>query len=74
MRFFLKNAFGLLDRENAALIAAQSARFYMPAYVGPRGWVGLRLDIEEIDWDEVAELVGDSYRRVGGKRLGAMAS
>ena len=56
--------------DNAALVAAQPARFYMPAYVGPRGWVGLRLDLEEIDWDEVAELVGESYRRVvNGKRL-----
>ena len=59
--------------DNVALIAAQPARFYMPAYIGPRGWVGLRLDIEEIDWDEVTELVRDSYRRVAGKRLGAMA-
>ena len=57
--------------DNAALVAAQPARFYMPAYIGPRGWVGLRLDPDEIDWDEVAELVGESYRRVANaKRLG----
>jgi hypothetical protein len=57
--------------DNTALIAAQPERFYMPAYVGPRGWVGLRLDIGEIDWDEVAELVADSYRRVAPKLLAA---
>jgi hypothetical protein len=50
--------------DNAALVAAQPSRFYMPAYVGPRGWVGLRLDLDEIDWEEVAELATDSYRRV----------
>ncbi len=50
--------------DNAALVAAQPARFYMPAYVGPRGWVGLRLDLDELDWEEVAELATDSYRRV----------
>ncbi|HLY17402.1 MAG TPA: MmcQ/YjbR family DNA-binding protein [Bryobacteraceae bacterium] len=57
--------------DNAALIAAQPARFYMPAYIGPRGWVGLRLDVGEIDWEEVAELVACSYRLVAPKRLAA---
>ena len=28
--------------ENADLAAADPARFYLPAYIGPRGWVGLR--------------------------------
>ena len=55
--------------DNAALVAAQPARFYMPAYIGPKGWVALRLDLGDIDWDEVAELVGDSYRRVTPSRL-----
>jgi hypothetical protein len=57
--------------DNAALIAAQPARFHMPAYIGPRGWVGLRLDVGKIDWDEVGELVRDSYRRTAPKRLAA---
>src|SRR5579863_5411354 len=38
----------VLPGDNTALIAAQPERFYMPAYVGSRGWVGLRLDIGEI--------------------------
>lgn len=59
--------------DNAALIAAQPDRFHMPAYIGPRGWVGLRLDLDQIDWEEVAELVGDSYRRIAPKRLAAIA-
>jgi predicted DNA-binding protein (MmcQ/YjbR family) len=57
--------------DNTALAAAQPDRFYIPAYIGPRGWVGLRLDIGEVDWDEVAELVKDSYRRVAPKSLAA---
>lgn len=55
--------------DNTALVAAQPDRFYMPAYVGPKGWVGLRLDVGEIDWDEVAELVTGSYRMMAPKRL-----
>src|SRR5437763_17173979 len=59
--------------ENADLAAADPARFYLPAYIGPRGWVGLRLDVGEVDWDEVAGLVVDSYRLVAPKRLAAGA-
>ena len=55
--------------DHTALTAAQPARFYLPAYIGPRGWVGLRLDGGEIDWEEVAELVRDSYRRTAPKKL-----
>src|SRR5579863_5004133 len=36
--------------ENAVLVARAPGRFYLPAYVGSRGWVGLRLDAGEIDW------------------------
>ena len=55
----------VLPGENAALIAANPKRFYMPAYVGPRGWVGLRLDVGRVGWGEVKELVGMSYSLVG---------
>lgn len=54
-----------------ALVRADPERFFVPAYVGPKGWVGLRLDVEQ-DWDEVAELVEDSYRRTAPKRLVAL--
>jgi hypothetical protein len=53
------------------LLAADAARFYSPAYIGPRGWVGLRLDFGEIDWEEVREFVTDSYRIAAPKRLAA---
>jgi predicted DNA-binding protein (MmcQ/YjbR family) len=58
----------VLPGENAALIAANPKRFYMPAYVGPRGWVGLRLDVGRVAWSEVKELVGMSYSLVAGKK------
>jgi hypothetical protein len=62
----------VLPGDNAALIAANPAKFYMPAYVGPRGWVGLRLDAGEIDWEEVEELVTHSYRLIAPKSLAAL--
>ena len=51
----------VLPGDNHALIRSDPKRFYMPAYVGPRGWVGLRLDTGNIDWDEVSELLTHSY-------------
>jgi predicted DNA-binding protein (MmcQ/YjbR family) len=48
--------------DNVELVRTQSERFYLPAYIGPRGWVGLRLDGGKVDWEEVKELVTESYR------------
>jgi hypothetical protein len=62
----------VLRGDNTALAAAQPERFYIPAYVGPKGWVGLRLDTGEIDWEEVTELVNGSYRLVAPKRLATL--
>jgi predicted DNA-binding protein (MmcQ/YjbR family) len=59
--------------ENAELVASDPVRFYLPSYVGPKGWVSLRLDLGEVDWGEVAELVLDSYRLVAPRRLAALA-
>ena len=58
-------------RENEVLLATDAVRFYRPAYIGARGWIGLRLDLGEIDWEEVAEFVTDSYRMTAPKRLAA---
>ena len=61
-----------LPGDNTALAAAQPARFYLPAYIGPRGWIALRLDRGKVDWDEVAELVVGSYRLIAPPRLGEL--
>jgi hypothetical protein len=61
----------VLPGDNTALVSAQPDRFYLPAYIGPRGWVALRLDAGAIDWKEVAELVAGSYRLTAPKRVAA---
>jgi phosphoribosylglycinamide formyltransferase-1 len=57
--------------ENTRLIAAHPKKFYLPAYIGPRGWVALRLDRGKVDWNEVRDLVTASYLQVAPKKLGA---
>jgi hypothetical protein len=58
--------------ENAALAEADPERYYLPAYIGVRGWLALRLDRGAIAWDEVAALVAHSYRLAAPKRLAAL--
>ena len=48
------------------LVDQEPDRFFVPPYVGPRGWVGLRLDVD-LDWDEVAAVVEDAWRLVATK-------
>ena len=55
-----------------ALVGDDPERFYVPPYVGSKGWVGTRLDVDQ-DWDEIAELLVDSYRLIAPKRLAALA-
>jgi hypothetical protein len=53
-------------------VKANPTRFYLPAYIGPRGWVALRLDLGEIDWEEVTELVKGSYLLVAPRKLSTL--
>jgi hypothetical protein len=51
-----------------ALVFGDPKRFFIPPYVGARGWLGMRLDMQ-IDWKQVAGLVQDAYRTVAPRRL-----
>jgi len=53
------------------LVGSNPERFFVPPYVGHHGWVGLWLD-GEIDWEELADLVIESYRMTAPKRLIAL--
>ena len=48
-----------------------NARFFLPAYIGPRGWVGVRLDAGRPDWNDLGERVVESYLTAAPKRLHA---
>jgi hypothetical protein len=49
------------------LVKAAPERFFVPPYVGHRGWLGVRLD-REVDWREIEALVEDAYRLVATRR------
>jgi hypothetical protein len=52
----------------AILVEADPERFFVPPYVGHRGWLGLRLD-RGLDWDELAGIVEDAYAEVAPAKL-----
>lgn len=51
------------------LVELHPDRYYVPAYIGSRGWVGLRVDLPKIDWQEVTGLIYEAYRLSAPKRL-----
>jgi predicted DNA-binding protein (MmcQ/YjbR family) len=53
------------------LVGADPERFYVPPYVGHKGWIGMRLD-RKPDWKEVAVVVRRSYRLIAPKKLAAL--
>lgn len=56
------------DGAQDVLVDAAPERFFVPPYVGHRGWLGVRLDVP-IEWDEITMLVEDAYRLVAPKSL-----
>jgi hypothetical protein len=57
------------------LLGSDPERFFVPKYVGHIGWVGVRLDPRSApDWDEMAEMIAESYCLVAPKRLAAQVA
>ena len=61
----------VLPGDNKRLSDAEPDRYYLPAYVGPRGWLALRLDRGKVDWDEVTEFLRGGYVMAAPKTLSA---
>jgi hypothetical protein len=53
------------------LVEADPQRFFRPPYVGPKGWIGVRL-ASRVDWAEVDALVRRSWAMTAPKKLAAL--
>ena len=49
------------------MVKAKPARYFVPPYVGPGGWVGVRLD-GRVNWTELADLLQDAYDMTAPKK------
>jgi hypothetical protein len=52
----------------AVLVENDPEKFFVPPYVGHRGWLGVRLDTT-IDWDELAGIAEDAFAEVAPASL-----
>ena len=55
--------------ERDQLVQENGSLYFVPPYVGPRGWVALRLDTPRVDWGAVENLVFASYFMTAPDRL-----
>ena len=58
--------------EQRRLVRSDPESFFVPAYLGPKGWIAIRLDLDEADWDTVSELARVAYQNVAPRKLAAL--
>jgi hypothetical protein len=51
-------------REHTRIVAREPQRYVLPAYIGSRGYLGVRLDCKDVDWEDIARRVAEAYERV----------
>ena len=52
------------------LVSSEPKKFFRPPYVGPRGWIGVYLDVH-VDWEEIGDIVKEAYKCVAPAKLAA---
>ena len=57
--------------EQRRLVKDDPTSFCVPAYLGSKGWIAIRLDLDEVDWETVSELARRAYQDVAPRKLAA---
>jgi hypothetical protein len=58
--------------EQRRLIKDDPMSFFVPAYLGSRGWVAIRLDLDEVDWETAEELARRAYQDTAPRKLATL--
>ncbi|MEK6279203.1 MAG: MmcQ/YjbR family DNA-binding protein [Acidobacteriota bacterium] len=58
--------------EQRRLVKDDPISFFVPAYLGSKGWIAIRLDLDEVDWDAVSELARRAYQDLAPRKLAAL--
>jgi hypothetical protein len=58
-----------LPTNQELLVRTAPDRFFVPPYVGSRGWIGVFLDVPDTDWDELKHLLWDAWRMSAPRKL-----
>jgi hypothetical protein len=57
--------------EQRRLIKEDPISFFVPAYLGSKGWIAIRIDLDEVDWETVEELARRAYQEIAPRKLAA---
>ncbi len=57
------------DGAQEALVASEPERYFRPPYVGHRGWLGIYLDVPDVDWAAVADHLQSAWREIAPAKL-----
>ena len=58
--------------EQRRLIRDDPESFFVPAYLGAKGWIAIRLDLNNVDWDTVSELARQAFQSIAPRKLAAL--
>jgi hypothetical protein len=58
--------------EQRRLIRNDPESLFVPAYLGARGWVAIRLDLDEVDWSTIDDLAKGAYQSLAPRKLSAL--
>lgn len=58
--------------EQRRLVKDDPISFFVPAYLGSKGWIAVRLDLDKVDWDTVSELARRAYQETAPRKLAAV--
>jgi YjbR len=46
--------------------------FFVPPYLGPKGWIAIRLDSADLDWEVIADFSRRAYQALAPRKLAAL--
>ena len=58
--------------EQRRLIRTDAETFFVPAYLGAKGWIGIRRDLDDVDWETVNELARRAFQSTAPRKLAAL--
>ncbi len=58
--------------EQRRLVKDDPISFFVPAYLGSKGWIAIRLDLDEVDWETISELARRAYQDLAPRKLAAL--
>jgi hypothetical protein len=58
--------------EQRRLVRDDPESFFVPAYLGSKGWIAIRLDLDEVDWDTVSDLARRAFQSIAPRKLAVM--